>query len=257
VTPGLAATHYRAKLAALARPAGAFDASRYFRGTKRLGFYNVGTSTVRQLARECVAAHADNWTIGDVMAFAEPLMRDRYLEVKGLALESAARYRREFTPALLPVWKRWLAADYASNWATTDTMCGLLLGPLLVKFPRLIPQLLPWSRHKNLWVRRASIVALLPAVRRGLALDQVYATAAALHPDPNDLIHKAVGWALREAGKIDGPRLERYLREHGATIPRTTIRYAIERFAPARRKALLAVTKAGKAGGKRGRRADV
>jgi 3-methyladenine DNA glycosylase AlkD len=60
-----------------------------------------------------------------------------------------------------------------------------------------------------------------------------------LHHDPNDLIHKAVGWALREAGKVDPKRLEQYLRVNVTVIPRTTFRYAIERFSPARRRQLL------------------
>ena len=61
--------------------------------------------------------------------------------------------------------------------------------------------------------------------------------------DEEDLIQKAVGWMLREAGKADPARLERYLRQHGPAIPRTTVRYAIERFPPAKRLALLRATR--------------
>jgi 3-methyladenine DNA glycosylase AlkD len=93
-----------------------------------------------------------------------------------------------------------------------------------------------------MWVRRASIVGLLKPMRIDRTIDQVYATARRLHPDPNDLIHKAVGWALREAGKIDPARLERYLRANVRAIPRTTFRYAIERFPERRRRQLLALS---------------
>ena len=92
-------------------------------------------------------------------------------------------------------------------------------------------------------MRRAAIVALIPPIRFGLALDQVYETAATLQSDRHDLIHKAVGWALREAGKQDAPRLERYLLAAGPDMPRTTLRYAIERFPPAKRRAWLADTR--------------
>ena len=51
-----------------------------------------------------------------------------------------ARYRREFTPRLLPAWKRWLARNHSANWATTDAICGLLIGPLLAAHPELAPQ---------------------------------------------------------------------------------------------------------------------
>lgn len=69
--------------------------------------------------------------------------------------------------------------------------------------------------------------------------------ARRLHGDPEDLIQKAVGWTLREAGKTDLPRLARYLRANGAAIPRTTLRYAIERFPPGKRAALLKETRRG------------
>ena len=116
-----------------------------------------------------------------------------------------------------------------------------MIGPLLTGRPELLPRLHAWSRHPELWVRRASVVALIPPMRTGLALDLAYANAEALHADPHDLIQKAVGWTLREAGKQDPARLERYLRSHAA-MPSTTLRYAIERFPPAKRRALLAKT---------------
>jgi 3-methyladenine DNA glycosylase AlkD len=100
-----------------------------------------------------------------------------------------------------------------------------------------------WARDRNMWVRRASIVGLIQRARRGESLDLVYEIARRLHPDREDLIQKAVGWALREAGKTDMPRLERYLRANGAAIPRTTLRYAIERFPEKKRRAILAATR--------------
>ena len=230
-------------LARQARPTGAFDASRYFRGAGGLAFHNVGTATMRALARSIHAQHKDEWSIDDAMAFADVLIADRYLEAKAVGIEVVARYRRDFTPRLLPAWKRWLSRNHSANWATTDAMCGVLIGPLLLQYPELAPRMRAWAGHRNMWVRRASIVGLLPRARRGESLDLVYGIARRLHADQEDLIQKAVGWALREAGKTDMPRLERYLRANGADIPRTTLRYAIERFPAARRKAILIGTK--------------
>jgi len=232
-----------AELRRQSRPARDFDASRYFRGAADLGFYNIGTAAVRALARRVHDQHRDRWTIEDAMRLADALIKDRFLETKGVALELVARYRRLFTPDMLPRWKRWLAEDRSTNWATTDGICGSLIGPLLTAQPSLARQLAAWSRHPNLWVRRASIVALIPLARRGQALDLLYANARRLHRDPHDLIQKAVGWALREAGKADPRRLERYLRANGGAIPRTTVRYAIERYAPSKRQELLRATK--------------
>jgi 3-methyladenine DNA glycosylase AlkD len=74
-------------------------------------------------------------------------------------------------------------------------------------------------------------------------LDDAYAIAESLFKYPEDLIHKATGWMLREAGKPDPTRLEGLLLENGPKIPRTTLRYAIERFPPEKRKTLLEKTK--------------
>jgi 3-methyladenine DNA glycosylase AlkD len=243
-SPATVAREVKRQLAELGRPAGAFDAQRYFRGTGELGFHNVGTPRVRRLARDLVKQHCDVWSIREALELTHILIQDRFLETKGFGIEVLARYRREFTPALLPVWKQWLAAGYASNWATTDAICGMLIGPLVFAHPHLAPRLAGWVSHRNLWVRRAAAVGLIPLIRRGQALPLGYQVASQLHKDEADLIQKAVGWMLREAGKADAPRLERYLRQNGPRIPRTTVRYAIERFAPALRGELLQVTRA-------------
>jgi 3-methyladenine DNA glycosylase AlkD len=243
-SPRAVARQARQEIAALARPAGEFDASRYFRGTRDLGFYNVGTSRVRAVGKRIARDHRDDWSLDDVVDFAETLIVDRYLEVKGLAIEVMACSRRRFTPSLLRVWKRWLADDRCDNWATTDALCGMCLGPLLLGHRELAPALAAWATHRNMWVRRASAVGILALVRKGDVLDQAYATALTLHADGEDLIQKAVGWMLRDAGRADRARLARYLRTHGPRIPRTTVRYAIEHFPPDERRALLAATRA-------------
>jgi 3-methyladenine DNA glycosylase AlkD len=227
----------------LARPAGAFHAARYFRGDHGLRFYNVGTPRVRELARSIYERNRDRWSIEDAIRLSGELIRDPYLETKSVGIEIVARYRRAFASKHLAVWKRWLAGNHSANWATTDAICGMLIGPLLADHPELIARMPAWARHRNLCVRRASAVSLIVPMRRGLALDTAYEIAATLHADEADLIQKAVGWMLREAGEYDERRLERYLLRHGRTIPRTTLRYAIERFPPAKRRALLTRTR--------------
>src|SRR5262249_7853080 len=133
--PAKAAVAAKRAVAGMARRTGTFDASRYFRGTNDLGFYNVGTTQLRALARSIYLEHRADWPIDHAMAFANALSVDRYLEVKCLGIEVVARYRRDFRPGLLAAWKRWLV--YSANWATTDSICGLLIGPLLAQQPEL------------------------------------------------------------------------------------------------------------------------
>jgi len=234
------------ELEKLSHPADGFDASRYFRGDHRLRFYNVGTKPMRALARSIHADHRATWSIGDAMRFADAVIADPYLETKSVGIEVVARYRKDFTPSLLPRWKRWLANNHSANWATTDAICGALIGPLLVRHSALADQMRTWAAHRNMWVRRAAIVGLIPLARKGEQLDLVYDVAKRLHADREDLIQKAVGWTLREAGKSDPARLERYLRTNGPSIPRTTLRYAIERFPETKRRTLLRATRNGR-----------
>jgi len=231
------------QLARMSRPSGAFDAQRYFRGDHNLRFYNIGTDRLRAFARSIYEANRNDWSIEDAIRFADTLIVDPYLETKGVAIEVVARFRRAFTPKLLPRWKRWLAKNHSANWATTDSICGSLIGPLIVMHPSLAERLRVWSIDRNMWVRRASVVGLIPSIRKRIALDIAYDNANVLHADSEDLIQKAVGWTLRETAKVDSKRLEEYLRANGPSIPRTTIRYAIERFSDEKRKELLQATR--------------
>ena len=100
-----------------------------------------------------------------------------------------------------------------------------------------------WSRADCLWLRRAALVTLVPFARHGERLDLAYRLAREHFPDSEDLMHKATGWLLREAGKTDMPRLKKFLLRHGPTIPRTALRYAIERFPAAEKAGLMRATR--------------
>jgi len=241
--PERVAEDVRRELARMGKPLGAFDPSRYFRATDGVKFHGVPTGTVRQTAATIDRLYGSEWGIGGAMRFADALIASDYLDEKGVGIELLARHRREFTPGLLGPWKKWLKDGHASNWATTDSICGSLIGPLVVGEPRLARKVAAWSTDRSLWVRRASAVGLIPCARKGMQLDLAYRVARSLHGDDHDLIQKAVGWLLREAGKADLARLERYLRDNGPNIPRTTVRYAIERFSEPKRRRLLAATR--------------
>ncbi len=226
-----------------AQPAGGFDATRYFRTTEALQFLNVRTPIVRALGRAVAREHQQDWVVDDALAFADRLIRDERFEVKGLGIETLARFHRRFEPRHLSIWKRWLAESHAANWATTDSICSSLISPLLLGHPELVDAVTGWTSHRNLWVRRAAAVSLVRLAARGHSLDAAYDVASALLTDGHDLIHKATGWLLREAGRTDRPRLERYLLARGPRVPRTAVRYAIEHIPTVRRRELLLATR--------------
>jgi DNA alkylation repair enzyme len=125
----------------------------------------------------------------------------------------------------------------ANNWDLVDTSAPYIVGEHLTTRRRdLLDRL---ARSKLVWERRIAIVSTFAFLRRGETKD-TFRIVERLLGDRHDLIHKALGWALRESGKVSLHRLRSFLERHYARIPRTTLRYAIERFPLAQRRRLLA-----------------
>jgi 3-methyladenine DNA glycosylase AlkD len=116
---------------------------------------------------------------------------------------------------------------YVNNWDLVDGSAPQIVGGYLYDKSR--DPLVELARSSSIWERRISIVATHYFIRQGEFADTLR-IAKLLLRDQEDLIHKAVGWMLRETGKRDQPTLEDFLRHHGKVMPRTTLRYAIERF---------------------------
>ena len=112
------------------------------------------------------------------------------------------------------------------------------------RYPDLLVEIEKWAEAKNRWVQRAAIVAFLKLVKKDEYLNAAYAMTARHFANRDDLVQKANGWLLREAGKRDMKRLEKFLLANGPAIPRITLRYAIERFPEAKRRILLKKTRA-------------
>jgi 3-methyladenine DNA glycosylase AlkD len=215
----------------------------YFKRDDRVTFYGVTLPTIRDAARDVWQRHRHRWTVADATRFCDALIRVPQLEAKSVGVIVLARWQGAFPRSLLGAVRSWLGAGHAASWAAVDLVAPSLLTPLVRRYPDLTGAVTAWAGARSLWVRRAAAVTFVPLARRGEHLGPAYDIAERLFRDRHDLIHKAVGWLLREAGKTDPPRLERFLRHHGPRIPRTTLRYAIERFPPARRQRLLRETR--------------
>ena len=117
-----------------------------------------------------------------------------------------------------------------NNWNLVDLSAPAIVGAYLYAQDSLVSTVLyQWARHPNLWYRRIAIVATLYFIRNQ-HFDTTFNLAISLLKDKEDLIHKAVGWMLREVGKQDETCLEAFLNQHYQHMPRTMLRYAIERF---------------------------
>jgi len=129
--------------------------------------------------------------------------------------------------------------ESANNWDLIDVSADKIIGEWFAdKSERTL--LYKLAQSKNIWRRRAAMVGTYAFIKRG-DLDDAFKIAEALLEDGHDLIRKAVGWMLREAGKVDGYQLEEFIRNNVRRMSRTTLRYAIERFPEIKRKKYLSL----------------
>jgi 3-methyladenine DNA glycosylase AlkD len=125
---------------------------------------------------------------------------------------------------------------WVNNWDLVDSSAPYIVGEHLVKRPRRI--LYRLARSSSLWERRIAMISTAAFIRRG-DLKDTFAIAELLLADEHDLIHKAIGWMLREAGKQSQTELIAFLKRNYARMPRTALRYAIERLPETQRSRIL------------------
>jgi 3-methyladenine DNA glycosylase AlkD len=162
------------------------------------------------------------------------LLRSRYHEERLLALLLLVRrYRRGDAAARDAVFDLYLRETrYINNWDLVDLSAGDIVGRHLREGDR--SRVYRLAKSRSLWERRIAMIATFDWIRCDDFADTL-AVAEVLLGDREDLIHKASGWMLREVGKRDADALRAFLRRHAHVMPRTMLRYAIERFPEAER----------------------
>jgi 3-methyladenine DNA glycosylase AlkD len=192
----------------------------YGAGDKFLG---IRVPAIRGLAREFSGLPLD-----DVVA----LLHDEWHEARLLAVILLGnRYGKGSVAERQRIFTLYLSnATRVNNWDLVDLSAGCVVGAHLATRKRGLLDTL--ARSKNLWERRIAIVSTLYFIRHD-ELDDTLRMARILMHDDHDLVHKAVGWMLREVGKRGKTVLEGFLEDHGHELPRTALRYAIEHMNPA------------------------
>jgi 3-methyladenine DNA glycosylase AlkD len=222
------------RLLALADDAAAEAMRRFFKtgpGQYAEGdnFLGIKTAPLRQLAREFQSLPLDE---------ARKLLCSRFHEARMLALlVLVAAFEKGDESVRQAIHELYLAnVERVNNWDLVDGSAPAIVGGFLADRDRGLLSKLAGSA--SLWERRIAIVATLHFIRQGDFADTLR-LAELLLDDCEDLIHKAAGWMLREVGKRDETVLEGFLATHCRQMPRTMLRYAIERFEETRRRKYL------------------
>ncbi|MCK5080676.1 MAG: DNA alkylation repair protein [Candidatus Moranbacteria bacterium] len=164
----------------------------------------------------------------DIWGICEKLLK-REGEFKMIAFDWAFKQRNAFTKNDFRVFENWYK-KYVSNWGSCDNFCTHALGYLIYQFPELTAKTKKWSRSKNRWFRRASAVVLIYSLRKDNLLKEAFQISNTLLEDSDDLVQKGYGWMLKEAANIQETKIFKYVIENKKKMPRTALRYAIEKM---------------------------
>jgi 3-methyladenine DNA glycosylase AlkD len=173
--------------------------------------------------------------------FNSPFHEARLCAAIILNLQFKATKSSEERKKIFDFYLKQVRAERINNWDIVDVSAPWM-GVYLLDVDDPMPLLIKFSKSKSLWQRRVSIILTFALIRAG-DLEPTLIISEALLQDNEDLIHKAVGWMLRELGKKDVMLLRGFLKQHSHEMPRTMLRYAIERLTEPERKRWLTDSK--------------
>ncbi|MHB8117661.1 MAG: DNA alkylation repair protein [Methanothrix sp.] len=202
------------------------SAKRFFK--EEVKFHGVKSAQVKKIATKYFREIKDR-DKKEIFSQCENLLQANFGEEAFIAFEWAYSLRRQFAAEDFAVFERWVDL-YVDNWAKCDTLCNHTLGSFVETYPEFMENLTVWARSENRWLRRASAVTLILPARKGAFLKEVFEISEILLTDKDDMVQKGYGWLLKEASKKHQAEVFDYVMKRKAEMPRTALRYAIEKM---------------------------
>ncbi|HEX2975937.1 MAG TPA: DNA alkylation repair protein [Bacteroidales bacterium] len=216
----------RAALIANADERTKISGERFFK--EEVNLYGIKTAVVIKLAKEHFKL-LPNKDKSTVFGYCEQLFKSGVMEESFVACNWSCNMLKQYQPADFGIFERWVT-NYVGNWATCDTLCNHTVGAIVEMYPELISGLRNWAHSENRWVKRASAVSLIIPARNGLFLDEIFGIADILLADRDDMVQKGYGWMLKAASQAHLNEVFGYVMKNKAAMPRTSLRYAIEKM---------------------------
>lgn len=201
-------------------------------------FYGIRTPIVRKISA-AYFAKIKTKTKQEIFSLCEELLKSGYSEEKTIAFDWAFRLRNQYQPSDFQRLESWLK-KYVTGWGSCDDFCTHAFGSFIYQFPEFLPKVKEWAKSKNRWLRRAAAVVLIYSLRRKKYLKTAFEIADKLLLDDFCLVQKGYGWMLKDASIAYPKEVFSYIIKHKKVMPRTALRYAIERFSPKLRKQAMA-----------------
>jgi len=195
---------------------------------EKIEFYGVKIPTVNKISDQIYKGIADD-PKERIWEYCEELFRSGNLEESFVACNWSYKVKDQYTKEDFLVFERWIT-KYINNWASCDTLCNHTVGAFVEKFPEYIKELKNFTSSENRWVKRAAAVTLIIPARKGLFLEHIFEIADLLLLDPDDLVQKGYGWMLKAASQAHQEEVFKYVMKNKGIMPRTSLRYAIEKM---------------------------
>jgi 3-methyladenine DNA glycosylase AlkD len=199
---------------------------RFFK--EQIKLYGVKTAVVSKIGKEYFE-EIKRQSKAEICSLCDLLWKSGYMEESLIACHWSYYLRKFYEPQDFLVFERWVN-EYVSNWASCDTLCNHTVGSFLEMYPEYLSKLREWAKSPNRWVRRASAVSLIVPVKNGKFLNDVFQIADILLLDKDDMVQKGYGWMLKVASQAHEKEVFEYVFAHKASMPRTALRYAIEKM---------------------------
>jgi 3-methyladenine DNA glycosylase AlkD len=190
--------------------------------------HGLKSATVSQIAKEYFKK-IKGIKKSEIFDLCEELWQSGYMEESFIACNWSYYVHKDYEPGDFMIFERWVD-KYVSNWASCDTLCNHTVGSFIEMYPDRIAELKKWAKSLNRWTRRASAVSLIVPARNGKFLKDIFEIADILHADKDDMVRKGYGWMLKSASQAYQKEVFDYVFLKKATMPRTSLRYAIEKM---------------------------
>lgn len=197
---------------------------------EKINFYGVKTNVVIAIAGRHFAT-IKNKSKTEIFALCEELWKSSFLEESFVACNWSYQIRKAYKPIDFVVFEKWVSC-YVNNWASCDTLCNHTVGEFIEMYPEFLAELKKWAISPNRWMRRAAAVTLIIPARKGKFLTEIFQIADILLMDTDDLVQKGYGWMLKAASQAHQVEVFEYIMNHKTQMPRTALRYAIEKMPP-------------------------
>jgi 3-methyladenine DNA glycosylase AlkD len=195
---------------------------------EKIKCYGVKTPIVSKLSKEFFK-QIDSKPKSEIFDLCEKLLQSEYIEESFIACHWSYFIHKKYEPGDFQIFEKWID-EYINNWATCDTLCNHTVGEFISMYPEYLSRLKDIAKSDNRWMRRAASVSLIIPARNGKFLSDILEIADILLLDSDDLVQKGYGWMLKAASQSNQKAIFDYVIKNKAVMPRTSLRYAIEKM---------------------------